>query len=255
MTTHLEGKAPRNYHPENIEGKAAIVTGGTTGSGRATARLLAERGARVLIFGRDENDLQEALNELKQCGEVHGVQADQSRLEDVQRIFAEADTQLGGVDILVNNAAVSAGGIQESELEEIRYGLEANVLGYMACTKEAVTRMKAKGAGHIVCVGSLSADQREEENDVYVATKAAIQAFSESLRKGINPLGIKVSLIEPGRVGTDMPSESPEEQAQKQQRGEMLKAEDIAEAVHYCLTQPARCDVIVVQIRPHLQSI
>lgn len=255
MTNHQEGKAPRNYHPENIEGKAAIVTGGTTGIGRATARLLAERGARVLIFGRDENDLQEALSELQQCGQIHGVKADQSRLEDVQRIFTEADAQLGGVDILINNAAISAGGVLESEQEEIRYGLEANVLGYMACTKEAISRMKAKGAGHIVCIGSLSADQREEENDVYVATKAAIQAFSESLRKGVNPLGIKVSLIEPGRVSTDMPNESPEEQEQKQQRGEMLNAGDIAEAVHYCLTQPARCDVIVVQIRPHLQSI
>lgn len=255
MTNHQEGKAPRNYHPENIEGKAAIVTGGTTGIGRATAKLLAERGARVLIYGRDENDLQEALNELQQCGEVHGLSADQSRLEEVQRIFAEADAKLGGVDILVNNAAISAGGVLDSELEEIRYGLEANILGYMACTKEAATRMKAKGAGHIVCVGSLSADQREEENDVYVATKAAIQAFSESLRKAINPQGVKVSLIEPGSVGTDMPKDSPEEQAQKQQRGEMLQAQDIAEAVHYCLTQPARCDVIVVQIRPHLQSI
>src|SRR5690606_16617907 len=106
-------------------------------------------------------DLHEALSELQQCGQIHGVKADQSRLEDVQRIFTEADAQLGGVDILINNAAISAGGVLESELEEIRYGLEANVLGYMACTKEAISRMKAKGAGHIVCIGSLSADQRE----------------------------------------------------------------------------------------------
>jgi len=240
MNNHHERQAPHNYHPENITEKTAIVSGGTTGIGRATAKLLAERGARVLIYGRDENDLHEALTELQPCGEVHGVKADQSKLEDIQRVFAKADEKLGDVDILVNNAAVSAGSIVESELEDIRYGLEANVLGYMACTKEAVTRMKAKGAGHIVCVGSLSADQREEENDVYVATKAAIQAFAESLRKGINPLGIKVSLIEPGRVSTDMPKESQEEQEQKIQRGEMLRSQDIAEAVHYCLTQPAR---------------
>jgi NADP-dependent 3-hydroxy acid dehydrogenase YdfG len=255
MTSDQEGKAPHDYHPENIAGKAAIVTGGTTGIGRATAQMLAECGARVLIYGRDENDLQKALSELQACGEVHGLNADQSKLEDVRRVFAEADARLGGVDILVNNAAISSGSILEKSLEEIRYGLEVNILGYMACAKEAIARMKSSGGGHIVNIGSMSAEVREEESDIYVATKAAIQAFSVSLRKTANAQGVKVSLIEPGLVATDMTQSSPAEQQEKQRKGEMLEASDIAECVHYILTQPARCDVVMVQIRPHLQSI
>lgn len=261
MSTHstadakLEGKAPRNYHPENIEGKAIVVTGGTTGIGRATARLLVERGARVLIYGRSEEDLQSALNEIRDAGEVHGIVADQSKQADIQRIFAKADTQLGGVDVLVNNAAVSAGSVLEYSYDEISYVVQTNVVGHIACTQEAVQRMKAKGSGHIVNVGSMSADVREPEIDIYVATKGAIQAFSESLRKTVNMMGIKVSLIEPGKVGTDMNSSSPEEQEQQQEAGEMLTAEDLAECVHYVLTQPARCDVVAVQIRPHGQGI
>lgn len=255
MASQQEQGAPRNYHPENIAGKAAVVTGGTTGIGRATAQLLVERGARVLIYGRTEDDLQTALVELQKAGEAHGVVADQSKLEDVQRVFAAADERLGGVDILVNNAAISAGSILELSPQDIRYALEVNILGYMACAKEAIARMREKGGGHVVNVGSLSAEAREEDSDIYVATKAAIQAFSASLRKTANAQGIKVSLIEPGLVGTDLTSSSPAEQREKQRRGEMLEAEDIAEAVHYVLTRPARCDVILVQIRPHLQSI
>jgi NADP-dependent 3-hydroxy acid dehydrogenase YdfG len=88
-----------------------------------------------------------------------------------------------------------------------------------------------------------------------VATKSAIQGFTEALRKEVNELGIKVSLIEPGSVGTDMQDESPAEQREKERRGEMLKAEDIAGCIEYCLVQPPRCDVVVVQIRPHGQPI
>lgn len=249
------GKAPHNYRPENIEGKAIIVTGGTTGIGLATAKLLVERGGRVLIFGRDENDLQKALEELQSLGEAHGLRADQSKPEDVEKVFAAADDKLGGVDVLINNAAIGAGSILEDSIEDISYGINVNLLGYIACAREAFARMKSGKSGHIVCVGSLSAKQREEENDVYVATKAAIQAFCESLRKAVNPQGVKVSLIEPGLIATPMQGSPREEQAEKIRKGEMLEPEDIAEAVHYVLTQPARCDVIAVQIRPHLQSI
>lgn len=263
----VEARAPHNYHPENIAGKTAIVTGGTTGIGRAIARLLAERGARVLIFGRDQNDLNEALQALKSCGEVHGLSADQAKVEEVQRIFQEADTRLGRIDILINNAAVSPGSVLESSLEEIAYGVNANLVGYLACAQQAIARMKNNPStqsegdisikGYIINIGSLSAEAREEGNDVYVATKAGIQAFSEALRKSANAQGIKVSLIEPGLVESDMTTEdkTPEETAEQQRKATMIFAEDIAEAVHYILTQPARTDVINVQIRPHCQLI
>jgi NADP-dependent 3-hydroxy acid dehydrogenase YdfG len=115
--------------------------------------------------------------------------------------------------------------------------------------------MKSRKQGHIIHVGSMSADVREKNSSVYVATKSAVQGFTEALRKEVNEMGIKVSLIEPGSVGTDMQEETPQEQRQKQARGEMLTAEDIARCVEYCLVQPARCDVVVVQIRPHKQPI
>jgi NADP-dependent 3-hydroxy acid dehydrogenase YdfG len=255
MTSELQHKAPKHYQPQNIEGKAAIVSGGTTGMGLSIAKLLAERGARVLIFGRDENDLKAAVAEVQQGGEVYGVVADQSRLEDIRNIFAEADKKLGGVDILVNNAAVFVGTVLDRELEEIRYGIEVNLLGYMACSREAIVRMKANGGGHIINVGSMSADIRETDSDVYVATKAAIQAFSVSLRKTANSQGIKVSLIEPGLVGTDLITKSAEKRREGEENGKMLNGDDIAECVHYILTQPARCDVVAVQIRPHHQYI
>lgn len=266
QSTPSTGRAPHNYHPENIDGKNIVVSGGTTGIGRAIARLLVERGARVLVFGRDESDLQDALKELQQYGEAFGVSADQSKIEDVQRVFQAADEKLGGLDILVNNAAVFAGGVNDKTAEEVQYGVNANLVGYIVCAQEALSRMEknagveqgdVKIKGHIVNIGSLSAKAREEESSVYVATKAGIQAFSESLRKTVNPKGIKVSLVEPGLVESDLTTEdkSDAEVAKKKREGEMLEAEDIAEAVHYALTQPARCDVISIQIRPHLQAI
>ncbi len=256
MVDGTQPHAELAFEPQSVAGKAVVVTGGTTGIGRATARLLVARGARVLIFGRHERELNEALEDIRGTGgEVHGLTADQSRLEDVQRVFEEADRRLGGLDILINNAAISPESILDAEHDELRYAIETNLLGPIACTREAVRRMQTRGEGHIVNVGSMSADQREEDNSVYVATKAALQGFSESLRKTVNPGGIKVTLIEPGKVATDMVEMPDEEKRQKEEELEMLRPEDIAECVHFCLIQPKRCDVVGVQIRPHLQTI
>ena len=250
-----ENKAPQNYTPENIVGKRAIISGGTTGIGFATAKLLASRGARVLIFGRDENDLESSLAQIAELGEVHGISADQSKIEDVRRVFAHADSKLGGVDILINNAAISGDSLEEGDIEKIHYTLDVNIFGVIACSKEAVSRMKAQGSGHIITVGSMSAETRSEDDEVYGPSKAAVQAFCESLRKTINPDGIKVTLIEPGLVDTPILELKPEELAEKKANEEILEAQDIAESVHYVLTQPSRCAVVEVQIRPTRQAI
>jgi NADP-dependent 3-hydroxy acid dehydrogenase YdfG len=246
----------------DLAGKSIIISGGTTGIGRATGHLLAAQGARVFVFGRHDQDLRETIgtagtregNGLR--GEIHGTVADQSKQEEVERVFAEADEKIGGCDILINNAAVAGGSVFEKRIPDIRYVLDANLFGYLACTHEALERMKRKGrGGHIVNVGSMSADLREPEGDIYVATKAAVQAFSESLRKTANKQGIRVSLIEPGAIATPIQDKPPEEKQRRLENMEMLPPEDIANCVLYVLRQPQRCDVVSVQIRPLKQLI
>ena len=246
-----------DYQIEPVADKSILITGGTTGIGRAIAILLAAQGARVMIFGRHEQELNEAMNDIRQAGgEVLGLTADVSDPQDVQRVFQEFDGQMDKLDILINNAALGYGSVMEGGYPEWEYILKTNLLGYMAMSHEAIQRMKANGWGHIVNIGSMSADVREKDSSVYVATKSGIQGFTEALRKEVNSQGIKVTLIEPGAVGSDMQSQySPEQQRERIEKMKMLRAEDIAACVLYTITQPKRCDVVSLQIRPHLQEI
>lgn len=247
-----------DIHGKILEGISVLITGGTTGIGRATALLLAEHGAKILFFGRHEKELNDVTEEFTKNAledKVMGVIADVSRKDDIEFIFQQADGFLGQLNVLINNASLGYKSIMEGNYDDWQYILQVNLLGYMACTHEAVKRMKDKNGGHIINIGSMSADIREKGSSVYVATKAGIQGFSEALRKEVNPLGIKVTLIEPGAVGTDMQPGSSEDHREKAKEMEMLKAEDIAQCVLYVLTQPKRCDVVEVKIRPHLQLI
>ncbi|RAK00286.1 NADP-dependent 3-hydroxy acid dehydrogenase YdfG [Larkinella arboricola] len=241
---------------ESLTGKRIIISGGTTGIGRAIAILLGSYGAHIFTFGRNQEPLDETLTAIREAGgQADGIIADSSKPEDIQRVFQQAEEKLGGLDILINSAALAAGSISEMEDADWRYVIETNLAGYLATTKEALNRMQPQKRGHIVLIGSMSADVREEGSSVYVATKAAIQGFAESLRKEVNKDGIKVSLVEPGAVGSDMQPTTTEEERENEKTGEMLRAEDIAVCVHYILTQPQRCDVVSIQIRPHLQLI
>ncbi|GAB4030056.1 SDR family oxidoreductase [Spirosoma jeollabukense] len=241
---------------ESLADKRILITGGTTGIGWAIALLLSSYGANIVTFGRHQAQLDEVLSAIRAAGgQAEGIVADVAKPDDIQRVFQQVDERLGGLDMLINCAALSAESISEMADADWRYVIETNLIGYLATTKEALNRMKSQQRGHIVLVGSMSADVREEGSSVYVATKSAIQGFAESLRKEVNPLGIKISLVEPGAVGSDMQQTTPDEERERQHKGDMLRAEDIAVCVHYILTQPQRCDVVSVQIRPHLQLI
>jgi len=217
---------------------------------------LARAGAHVFTFGRHEKELQEVLQAVKRAGgRADGITADASKPADIERVFKQADRALGGLDAYIANAALSAEGLTDMAEQDWRYVLETNLAGYLASTKEAVKRMQPNKQGHIVLIGSMSASVRESGSSVYVATKAAIQGFAEALRKEVNETGIHVSLIEPGAVNTDMQPDPPEEKARKVREHEMLEADDIASSVLHILSQPNRCSIVRMEIRPRRQLI
>ncbi|WGQ10672.1 SDR family oxidoreductase [Pedobacter gandavensis] len=198
------------YLPRSVKGKRILITGGTTGIGRAAAILLAAQGARIIIFGRNQEPIEQtiaAISALETKTECVGISADVAEQKDIDRVFQLVDSHFAGLDILINNAALPFESIIDGNYQDWQYVINTNLLGYMACAHEAIKRMKGNLGSHIVNIGSISADERGKNSSVYVASKAGIQGFNESLRKEVNELGIKVSLIEPGLVGSDMVKE------------------------------------------------
>lgn len=253
---HLGGVDAPDMHTavSPLRGKRVLVTGGTTGIGRATAALLGSYGARLFIFGRHEPELRVALEHIRSTGaEADGIVADTAKSDDVARVFAEVDKRLGGLDILIANAGIAGEGVTEEGEDAWRYVIETNVMGYMACARAAARRMEAEGQGQIVFVGSISGDATGEAS-TYETSKAANWAFAKSLREELAEKNIRVSLVEPGSVGTDLQGTPVEEQREKIKKHEMLRAEDIAVGIHYILTQPERCTITEVRIEPRIQN-
>jgi NADP-dependent 3-hydroxy acid dehydrogenase YdfG len=244
---------------DRIHGRSVLITGGTTGIGRAIALKLATLGAKVFITGHDETHLQDALEDWRQInreGALNGIVADLSTEEGINTLFNEADQYFDNrLDVLINNAALASQSVMEANYAEWERVIRTNLLGYLACAHQAIERMLINKTGHIINIGSMSADVRERGSSVYVASKSGIQGFSESLRKEVNEKGIKVTLIEPGAVDTDMQPKSTEEKHDATENLEMLQADDIAAAVLYVINQPERCDVVDIKLRPHLQLI
>ncbi len=233
---------------QSLTGKRVLITGGTTGIGRATAIEMCKQGARAVIFGRDEQYLQDALDAIN--GEVYGLSADVSKHDDVLRVFEFVDEKLDGLDILINNAGLGTQSVIDVEYDEWKYILDVNMAGYFDCVQQAVKRMEAGST--LLHVGSVSAVSRDADSDIYSATKAGIQAFCDSLNQKLIEREIRVCLVEPGLTGSDMAREShsPEEQREMIEEMTMLKAEDIADAIIYCCTQPARATVRLLRMAP-----
>jgi NADP-dependent 3-hydroxy acid dehydrogenase YdfG len=235
-----------------LVGKKAVVTGGTLGIGRAIARLLSAEGMELFIFSRESQHVKDGLAAIREVdGKAEGMVADVSKAKDVERAFAAARENLGELDLLVVNAGIAGEGVADMENADWRYVVETNLVGAMATAREGLLWMAPRKQGHIVFIGSMSAEREGKDSSVYVAGKSGLRGFAESLHKEARDKGVKVTLIEPGQVGSDMQESSSKVQQKEIRAGKMLRAEDIAVAVHYVFTQPPRCDVTFLQIRPH----
>jgi len=245
----------KQHNHTSLKDKRILVTGGTTGIGRATVSLLVSEGADVLTFGRNEADLEQALAEARQGdGSCVGLTADAATREGMDAVFAAVDEELGGIDMLVACAALGAQPLHEMAEDDWRYVIDTNLVGYLAAARSAIKRMETQGGGHLLFVGSISTEIKAEGESVYSATKAGIQAFAETLRKEIAEKNIKVSVIQPGSVATPMQECTDEEKQQAIANHEMLYAEEIAEAIHFALTRSERADIVNLRIEPRLQK-
>jgi NAD(P)-dependent dehydrogenase (short-subunit alcohol dehydrogenase family) len=237
----------------SLKGRRAVVTGGTTGIGRAIGVLLASEGAKVFVCGRTADHLDDALARIREVGEGDGINVDLSNKADVAKFFDAAEAFLGGIDIAVINAAVPAEALGESGKAEARYEIAVDFTSYLTTTQAAVERMKA--GSDVVLIGSMSAVSRKGGSSIYVAAKSGIQGFAPSLRQELAEKDIKVGLIEPGFTGADFqyPDFPPEKQRELIEQGKMLRAEDIAAAAHFMLTQPRRTAVSLMRVETRLE--
>jgi NAD(P)-dependent dehydrogenase (short-subunit alcohol dehydrogenase family) len=236
-----------------LNGKKALITGGTTGIGRAIAILLASYGVDVFICGRNPDHLAEALEGIRKVGKGDGLAIDLGDADNVTILFEAARAYLGGLDIAVINAAFSADALSETSEGELRYAIATDFTAYLLSAKAAAEMLGDHG--DIVFIGSMSAYVLGPQSTIYAGIKYGIQGFSEALRKELGPKGIKVSNVEPGKTGSDMqlPDIPVEKQREMIQEESMLRAEDIAVGVHFVLTQTRRAVVQQLTIAPRVQ--
>lgn len=240
-----------------LEGKVAVVTGASSGIGEATARVLAQDGATVVLVARRRERLESLATELNAAGaKTQVVEADLGTTEGAQRCVDEAVREQGRLDILINNAGVMfLAPIAEAQPDDWDAMIRVNLLGVMVASRAALVPMKAQQSGHIVNVSSVSGRFAGPNQGGYNATKWGLNGFSEALRREVHHEGIKVTLIEPGVVSTELTEHIPHEPTRTQYetniaKMEKLESEDIANAIRYVVTQPRRVSINEVLIRP-----
>jgi NAD(P)-dependent dehydrogenase (short-subunit alcohol dehydrogenase family) len=234
---------------ENLQGKLALVTGGTRGIGRAIAARLITEGAEVTISGRHPETVDKAVAELRDSGKVFGVAADIRRADQVKAMFEAVDRQFGGLDILINNAGEGVfRKTAEMTLEEWHRNIDLNLNGAFYCAHEALARFRSRGGGFIVNISSLAGRNAFSGGAAYNASKFGLNGFTEALMLDHRYDNVRVSAILPGSVDTDFSGDA--EKPHGQDTSWKVAPEDVAEVVALVLKMPPRTMVSRVEVRP-----
>jgi NADP-dependent 3-hydroxy acid dehydrogenase YdfG len=244
-----------------LDGKVAVITGASSGIGEATAEVLAAEGAAVVVAARRENRLNDLVERINgDGGKALAVECDVTDEEQAHALIRRANDELGRVDILVNNAGVmQLSKVEKGLSDEWRTMFEVNVLALLYTTDAAVQVMKEQGSGHVVNISSVAGRKTRPGVGVYSGTKFAVNAISEALRQELIEDNVRVTVVEPGAVETELPNHITDEEAKEgidalYQLDDILQAEDIANAIAYCVTQPARVSINELLIRPTQQA-
>lgn len=239
--------------------KIALITGATSGIGRATAQDFAKHGIKLVLCGRRQQRLDELKESLSKKTEVHTLNFDVRDREKVLEAIASLPDDFKKIDILINNAGNAHGldPIERGNLDDWDAMLDINVKGLLYVSKAVIPGMTERQSGHIINIGSSAGKEVYPKGNVYCASKHAVLAITEGMRIDLNPYGIKVSAINPGLVETEFSKirfKGGKEADSVYSGYKALQAEDIAEIIYFAITRPAHVNLADVLVFPTAQA-
>jgi NADP-dependent 3-hydroxy acid dehydrogenase YdfG len=251
---------------ERLDGTVALITGASSGIGEATARALAAQGAAVALAARRKERLEQLAEDItRNGGRALIIETDVTDKAQAQAAVERTVRELGRLDTLVNNAGVMLlGPIENAPLDEWEQMVHLNVLGLLYTAHAALPHLlkaaedSPRRVADLINVSSVAGRIARNGSGVYNTTKFGVVAFSESLRQEVTRRHVRVSVIEPGAVATELVSHMREEARERNRQRfegvERLEAEDIADAIQYIVTRPRRVAINEVLIRPTEQE-
>ncbi|PBB06654.1 MULTISPECIES: SDR family oxidoreductase [Salimicrobium] len=241
---------------ENLQNKTAIITGASSGIGKAVAHHLAGQGANVVLAARRSDRLQELADEVKNEHNtgVKVVETDVTKKEDLENLVSETKSEFDSVDIFINNAGVMLlSFLKNDHVDEWEQMVDVNIKGVLFGVHAVLPTMVEQESGHIINISSVAGHEVFPSSAVYSATKYAVRALSMGMEKELSRTGVRVTNISPGAVDTELTDHITDGDVFDMFKGassKTLKAEDIAKAVTYAVTQPDYVDVNEVMVRP-----
>lgn len=240
--------------------KTALITGATSGIGKATAKLFAENGIDLVLCGRRKERLEELQQSLSKFVRVYTLQFDVGNREDVSKAIESLPEEFQNIDILINNAgnAHGLGPIQTGSLDDWDAMIDSNVKGLLYVSKAVLPIMMKRNTGFVVNIGSIAGKEVYPNGNVYCATKHAVDALNKGMRIDLNEYNIRVSAIHPGAVETEFSEvrfKGDTERAKMVYTGyKALQAEDIADIIHFVISRPYHVNIEDLIVYPSAQA-
>jgi NADP-dependent 3-hydroxy acid dehydrogenase YdfG len=244
-------------YPKPLAGRVAIVTGASSGIGEAVARTFARNGASVALAARRTERIDAIATDIRAAGgSAIAVTTDVTDERQAAELVERTTSEFGQLDILVNNAGVMRLGMVEgANTDEWREMVDVNLFGVLYCTRPALPLLTAQGHGDIVNVSSIGGRRTAAGRSLYALTKFGLNGFSESLRQEAHKSGVRVTLLMPGFVDTEINDASTDpfhkDAAQRvRERMAPLSSDDVANAVLFAVSQPAHVVIGEIMMRP-----